>query len=124
MIPAADGGWCHQYRSMELPAVFWLEGLARYFILWLAYDQRFFLVHLAYQLYRGIDITRNGKPLRLFQLASLLYATAWTLIVMLVFGAEVLLPLDFLSLYVTISLMHQLWRSPQTASLETRNKSG
>jgi len=30
---------------------------------------------------------------------------------MFVFGVEILLPLDFISLYVTVSLMRQLWRS-------------
>ncbi len=81
------------------------------FITWLDLITGVFLLHLACQLYRATDITRNGKLLRWLQLASLLYATAWTLIVMLVFGVEILLPLDFVSLFATISLMRRLWRS-------------
>jgi len=81
------------------------------FITWADLVTGVILLHLAYQLYKAIDISQNRKVVRLIQLASLLYATTWTLIVMFVFGVEILLPLDFVSLYVTISLMRQLWRS-------------
>ncbi len=81
------------------------------FITWMDLITGIFLTQLAYQLHQGADIARKGKLLRVIYFASLLYATAWTLIVMFVFGSEILLPLDFISLFVTISLMRQLWRS-------------
>ena len=81
------------------------------FITWLDLITGIFLTQLAFFLYRGSDITRKSKLLRLIYLASLFYATTWTVIVMFVFGVEILLPLDFISLYVTVSLMRQLWRS-------------
>jgi|GEM_PF-2755286 len=69
------------------------------------------LIHLVYLLHRETDFSHLSLLLRILQMISLFYATAWTVIIMFMFGVEILLPLDFISLYVTISLMRQLARS-------------
>ena len=69
------------------------------------------LMHLVYLLHRETDLSHLSLFLRILQMISLFYATAWTVIIMFMFGVEILLPLDFISLYVTISLLRQLARS-------------
>lgn len=80
-------------------------------ITWMDLTTGAILMHLVYLLHRETDLGHLSPFLRILQLISLFYATAWTAIIMFIFGVEILLPLDFISLYVTISLMRQLARS-------------
>ena len=66
------------------------------------------LLYIAYDIYKQKRFKlRESLALRLAQLFSLAYATVWTLVIMSSLEIdidELLLPLDLISLYVTISL--------------------
>ncbi|KXJ40024.1 MAG: hypothetical protein AXA67_13375 [Methylothermaceae bacteria B42] len=81
-------------------------------ILWCDVITGIILLHLAYDIYhRGDRFTETRLLVRLIRLISLLYASAWTVIIMFTFGSELLLPFDLISLYITLSLSYALWKS-------------
>ncbi len=81
-------------------------------ILWCDVVTGIILLHLAYDIYlRGDRFTETRLSIRLIRLISLLYASAWTVIIMVTFGTELLLPFDLVSLYITLALTHALWKS-------------
>ncbi len=77
-------------------------------ITWLDLVSGAVLLYLAYGIHTGkYPLLPGNLPLKLLELASLAYASAWTVVIMgfmEVELADLLLPLDFISLLVTTTL--------------------
>ena len=65
-------------------------------------------------LYKNREIIAHNFVIRLLQMRSLIYATIWTVIIMVLYEtsiAGILLPIDLISLYATITLSIKIWRA-------------
>jgi len=73
------------------------------------------IIHIGYKVYKDKPVTKGSDYLyTALVLASLVYNTVWTLVIMLFLEIDVAgvgVPLDLISLYATCTMTYQVWQT-------------